>query len=289
MKSIRMQVIKCSILLWIVLLITGCIVYQEPYPYRPHYDVSTTGTTIVHSDIEWVVWEYYDWDYDIVVHLHSLNHDPDDVSMILFLAYYGHTDPFIIARWRQSRISWFDIITVHLKLEPDIVFVHIAQDTHLGPPYNRPYGYYWKNQRNIVLTDVEIINLVHLRVISEAYRVPPVEVIRWHEDGHNFDRIVRREHEEGRSIRTRKGRVIKEQPPERRRFENKPPRDNQPDRPGRDNYDKPDKDKPDKDKTHQDKPDKPDNDKPGKDKTDRDKPDKDKSDKDKPDKSKKDK
>ena len=291
-------------------LLSGCVVYRvEPYHATTH-TVQTTGTTIIHSDIEWAVWEYYDWDYDTVVHLHSLNYTPDEVSLILFLAYHGRVQPATIVQWRRSGIAWIEITTVHLRLEPSIFFVDIPHNTRLGPPYGNVYGYYWKNPRHVVLTDYEMVKLVHLRVVSEAYHVHPVEVIRIYEKDNDYDRIVQREHREGKEIRTKKGRSIREIPPrvnkpdnQRREQPNKP--NNPPDRPDRDKPDNdkpkakpehPDKDKPDKDKTKDDKPkdspkESPDKDKPGKDKSDnnnpeRNNPDKDKSGKDKPKKGK---
>jgi hypothetical protein len=227
-----------------------------------------------------------------VVHLHSLNYSPDEVSLILFLAYHGHVQPATIVQWRRGGITWIEITTVHLRLEPSIFFVDIPHGTRLGPPYGNAYGYYWKNPRYVMYSDYEIVKLVHLRVVSEAYHVHPVEVIKIYEQDSDYDRIIERHHREGKAIRTRNGRTIREIPPkinrpdnQRREPPNKPNNPpNKPDRekPDREQPNRPDKDKPkhpDKDKP-KDNPEHPDKDKPDKNKP-KDQPEKDKP-KDKP-------
>jgi hypothetical protein len=241
--------------------------------------------------MEWVVWEYYDWDYDTVSYLHSLNYTPDEITLILFLAYHGHTQPMTIVHWRQAHISWMDITTVYLRLEPSVFFVDIGPEVELGHHYGHAYGYYHRSPHQMVLTDTEIINLVHLKVTSEAFNIPPVEVIKLRERGDDFNIIVQWQIKNGREIKTRKGRLVRERTYPDKPDKDRPDRD-RPDRdkPDRDkpDVDRPDNDKPDKDKPNVDKPDKdkPDRDKPDVDEPDKDKPDKDKPDKDKPDKSK---
>jgi hypothetical protein len=50
-----------------------------------------------------------------------------------------------------------------------------------GPPYGHAYGYYKSKARDqwhtIVLADADIVNLVHLRFLTEYYHVTPQRVI----------------------------------------------------------------------------------------------------------------
>ncbi|MBI4835059.1 MAG: hypothetical protein HY811_09620 [Planctomycetes bacterium] len=269
----------CTILFvgMIALFLTGCVVYSHP----AHYP---TTTHFVYTDMEWVVWNYYDWDYDTVVRIHSYNYSPEYVNLILFLAYHSHVDPVLIIGWHREGVSWVEITTRRLRLDPVIFFAHIPPDTKLGSPYGKAYGHYWKNPRAIVLTEHDMINLVHLKVTCEAFHIQPVDVIRHHERGDDFNRIVRREIDSDRKIKSVKGHEWDKHSYEQdkeKHGNNRPGKD----KPGREN--KPDKDKPhqgksDKVEPGKDKPTKndsgsPDNgrDKPGKDKPGKDKPDKD--------------
>jgi hypothetical protein len=283
----------------IALFLTGCVVHTHPY------EGYHSTTHVVYTDMEWVVWNYYDWDYDTVVRIHSYNYSPEYVNLILFLSYHSHVDPVLIIGWHREGVSWVEITTHRLRLDPVIFFAHIPTDTRLGPPYGNAYGHYWKNPRAIVLTEHDMINLVHLKVTCEAFHMQPVDVIRHHERGDDFNRIVRREIDNDKKIKSVKGHEWDKHSYEQDREKhgnNRP--DNRRDKPGKDKptkdnsgspddrRDKPDRDKPDRDN----KPDKgkPDKDKPTKDNSGspdngRDKPSKDNSDKDKPGKSDKDK
>jgi len=197
----------------------GCIVYSPPDPdgpdfYRPAVPhTQVVRAEFVHSDIEWVLWEYYDWDYDVVYNLHyRYKYTDDEVALILFLAYHGHCEPIRIVQWRQSGIPWMTITTYNLRLQPDIFFVPVSPAYRFGPPYGNAYGRYWKNPRTVVLTDSEMVNLVYLKTTCLAYNASPVEVIKLREQGRDFNQIVWVHRSEGRHIKTAKGRDIKEPP-----------------------------------------------------------------------------
>lgn len=232
----------------LALLFSSCIIHEH------HSHTLPLGTThyVITSDIEWLIWEYCDWDYDLVVKLHSLNYTSDDVCLILFLAYYGHSHPLTIVKWRQKHISWMDITTVHLKLEPSVFFVAIAPEVKLGPPYGKAYGYYRKSQNKTVLTKAQMVSLVHLKVTSQAFDISPIEVMRLKKRGYNFDQIVQNQINTGKEIKTRKGRIIKKRSSQIK----KPVKKGQPDKikdQSRKPKDKPDKSQDKSDKSKQDK------------------------------------
>ncbi|MBI5778323.1 MAG: hypothetical protein HZA49_02585 [Planctomycetes bacterium] len=206
----------------IATLLGGCIIYTPPDPdgpdfYSPaiHYTQPPQPVRVefVHSDIEWVLWEYYDWDYDVVYNLHyRYKYSDDEVALILFLAYYGHCQPIQIVQWRQSGIPWMTITTYNLRLQPDIFFVPVSPAYRFGPPYGNAYGRYWKNPKTVVLTDSEMVNLVYLKTTCLAYNASPVEVIKLREQGRDFNQIIWVHRSEGRHIKTTKGRDVREPP-----------------------------------------------------------------------------
>ena len=179
---------KAIIILGLVLIVTGCA-YYEPAP-----------RVAVYSDIEWITWEYYDWDYNTVVYLRSLNYSSDDVCLVLFLAWHGNTTPSAIVRWRKSGISWMNITTVHLKLNPTVFYVNIPRNTKLGPPYGKAYGYYWNKPKHFVLTHTEMVSLVYLKTTSLSFGIKPLEVIKMHHAGHGFNYIVNHHVKAGKHI-----------------------------------------------------------------------------------------
>lgn len=202
-------------------LLGGCIIYTPPDPDGPDfYHPAIPHTQVVHrefmhSDMEWVLWEYYDWDYDVVYNLHNrYKYTDDEICLILFLAYHGHCQPIQIVQWRQSGISWMTITTYNLRLQPDIFFVPVSPAYRFGPPYGHAYGRYWKNPRTVVLTDSEMVSLVYLKTTCLAYNASPLEVIKLHEQGRDFNQIVWVNRSEGRHIKTIRGRDVRE-PPDR--------------------------------------------------------------------------
>lgn len=201
--------------------LSGCIVYSPPDPdgpdfYRPavpRTQVQVVHREFIHSDMEWVLWEYYDWDYDVVYDLHNrYRYSDDEICLILFLAYYGHCQPIQIVQWRQSGIPWMTITTYNLRLQPDIFFVPVSPAYRFGPPYGNAYGRYWKNPRTVVLTDSEMVSLVYLKTTCLAYNASPVEVIKLHEQGRDFNQIIWINRSEGHHIKTARGREVKGPP-----------------------------------------------------------------------------
>ncbi|MEW6025764.1 MAG: hypothetical protein AB1599_00510 [Planctomycetota bacterium] len=216
MKSVILLLAALSV----ASILGGCIIYTPPDPdgpdfYSPaiRYNPPPALVEIVHSDIEWLVWEYYDWDYDIVYDLrYRYKYTPDEVALILFLAYHGRVEPIRIVQWRQANTPWMTITTYHLRLQPDIFFVPVSTAYQFGPPYGHAYGRYWKNPKAVVLSDDEMINLVYLKTTCQAYNVSPVEVIKLREQGRDFNQIVWVHRSEGRHIKTTRGREIQEPP-----------------------------------------------------------------------------
>ena len=101
----------------------------------------------------------------------------DELPIVFFMAREARVSPSRIIALRESGRSWW-AISVHLGLRPEVYYVPLAVTP--GPPYGKAYGHY-KKPRNkwntIVLSDGDIMNLVHLRFLSEHYRIAPERVV----------------------------------------------------------------------------------------------------------------
>ncbi|MBC7364472.1 MAG: hypothetical protein H5U07_08035 [Candidatus Aminicenantes bacterium] len=113
----------------------------------------------------------------------------DELPVVFFLATRARVEPQVVIDLRLKGLSWWDI-TLHFGLNPEIFFVPISV-VKVGPPYGRALGFYRqyrekKSWGKIVLTDVDIINLVNLKFISEYHKIPPEKVMEIRTKGHNF-------------------------------------------------------------------------------------------------------
>ncbi|HLG53725.1 MAG TPA: hypothetical protein VI485_00250 [Vicinamibacterales bacterium] len=102
----------------------------------------------------------------------------EEIPVALFIAQRAVVSSATVVNFRLRGESWWDI-SVRFGLTPDVYYVPVAGNP--GPPYGRAYGHYKKKSRDqwktIVLTDADIVNLVHLRFLSEHYRVAPERII----------------------------------------------------------------------------------------------------------------
>lgn len=111
----------------------------------------------------------------------------EELPVIFYIARKADVHPSIIIDMRLLGRPWMDI-TLHFKLSPEIYYVKIKEDP--GPPYGRALGHFRNREKSrwgtIVLNDVDIINLVNLRLASEYYKLSPEQVIKWRGEGKNF-------------------------------------------------------------------------------------------------------
>jgi hypothetical protein len=101
----------------------------------------------------------------------------DDLPVVLFIAQRARVAPAHIVDLRLRGLSWWDI-SVRYGLGPEAYYVPVRIDP--GPPYGRAYGHYKKPKhqwKSIVLTDADVVHLVHLRFLSEHYGISPDRVI----------------------------------------------------------------------------------------------------------------
>jgi len=115
-------------------------------------------------------------------------HIPDDeVAVVFYLSHRAAVSPTTIIDLRLGGMTWMEI-TMHFHLTAEIFYVSIEKVS--GPPYGKAHGYFKNRHRNewktIRLVDVDIINFVNLRFISEHYGLAPDEVVRMREQGQSF-------------------------------------------------------------------------------------------------------
>jgi hypothetical protein len=102
----------------------------------------------------------------------------EDLPVVMFIAQHASVAPSTVVDLRQRGYSWWDI-SVRYRLGAETYYVPVAGNP--GPPFGRAYGFYKNKPRDqwntIVLADADIINLVHLRFLTDYYRVSPQRVM----------------------------------------------------------------------------------------------------------------
>jgi hypothetical protein len=111
----------------------------------------------------------------------------EDMPVVFFIAGKAGVGPEAIIKLRLGGKSWMDI-TFHYGLTAEIFYVPLKKDP--GPPYGKAWGHFknrkktdWKSVR---FTDVEVVNFVNLKFMSEHYGYSPDEVVKMRSGGKNF-------------------------------------------------------------------------------------------------------
>lgn len=99
----------------------------------------------------------------------------EELPIFLLIVREARVEPDLIIRYRKVGYSWFDIM-IRFGLNPDRVFErYIVVD---GPPYGKAWGYYKKHPRKVlIIRDPDIIELSHIKFITDYYKERPERVI----------------------------------------------------------------------------------------------------------------
>jgi len=139
---------------------------------------------------------YYDHDQARVAELGRRYRDPDDLSVLLFLSRHSRRDTAEIVALRTKGLSWWEI-GVRVGVPADVFFVRVDRDP--GPPYGNAYGH-WKRHRHdaraFALSDVEVRDLVAVRMIHEYYGVPIEVAMSRRAAGGDLRALMAREYRE---------------------------------------------------------------------------------------------
>lgn len=122
---------------------------------------------------------------------------PPDLSVLMFLAREANRPLDHLVDLRRKGLPFPDI-AARIGLPPTVFLVPMPIDARVGPPYGKAHGY-WKHHKRgkpvkVVLTDAEVIDLVHLRIVSGFYGVPVIDVVRMRERGMLFPGIYEHHH-----------------------------------------------------------------------------------------------
>ena len=138
---------------------------------------------------------YFDEDRGSIDRIALRYRNPDDLTVALFVARRSGQSGEVIHRMRTDGLSWWDI-SLRFGMPMDVWFVPVQRDP--GPPYGKAYGH-WKHHKHnkrhaIVLTDVDVRNLVAVRMLHEYYGVSVGVAMEWRSSGHNLRVLVSNEY-----------------------------------------------------------------------------------------------
>jgi len=138
---------------------------------------------------------YFDEDRRSIDRIALRYRDPDDLTVALFVARRSGKSADFIHRMRTDGLSWWDI-SVRLGMPVDVWFVPVRRDP--GPPYGKAYGHWKNHKRNrrhaVVLTDVDVRNLVAVRMLHEYYGVSVDVAMEWRSSGRDLRTLVSAEY-----------------------------------------------------------------------------------------------
>jgi hypothetical protein len=131
--------------------------------------------------------EHYQVPEKQIVVVREKNIPDEEMPVVFFLARKSGVTPDVIIKLRLSGNTWMDI-TTHYGLTAEVFYVPVTVDP--GPPYGKAYGHFKKHKKSqwgsIRLSDVEVINFVNLKFISDYYQCPADDVIGMRQKGTNF-------------------------------------------------------------------------------------------------------
>ncbi|MDQ7824199.1 MAG: hypothetical protein RDV48_15460 [Candidatus Eremiobacteraeota bacterium] len=137
--------------------------------------------------------KYYHIDPIVVISLGQRMNFPDDVSVAIYLAKAAERSPMEFLEPRISKKSWMEI-TGLLKLDPVILFTALPPKTPVPEVFKHAYQEYNKHQKDsaypIILYDKEFRNLVQLKLMTDAFKKPPQDVMKAVSQGKSFTSLI---------------------------------------------------------------------------------------------------
>jgi hypothetical protein len=116
----------------------------------------------------------------------------EDLPVVGFLSVQLGQPVETIVKLHRTGLTFLDIA---LKFGHGPELFYVPFDADPGPPYGRAWGYYHNTPRarwrTIRLPDVDVVNLVNLRLCSDYYGVRPARIVELRRGGHRFGEIHR--------------------------------------------------------------------------------------------------
>jgi hypothetical protein len=196
---------KLSVSVFLVTII-GLFTFAKAaaqFPLPPDAEIMKKVTT-----------EFFKASPDVIIKVEKGLPMPDtDLHVALFLAQQANVSVDMLFPWRKAGQSWLDI-AIRLGLPPGVFFGEVPANVKVGPPYGKAYGHYKKHKKDkkikIVLSDGEVRDLVHLKVASVYFDLPPAEIIKMRGTGKPFKEIYAGEYKKKHGKKEEKEKKNKE-------------------------------------------------------------------------------
>lgn len=136
--------------------------------------------------------EYYSVPKTEVVVVKERRIPEEELPVVFFLAQKANVPSKTISDYRLKGQTWLQISNRY-GFGPESYYVPLRDNTEVGPPYGKAYGYYKnkpkKDWKHIKLGDDDIVNLVNLKFISGHYGYPAEKVIDMRKGNKEFKHI----------------------------------------------------------------------------------------------------
>lgn len=156
------------------------------------------------------VGDYYQVPQKEVIVIKERRIPDEEIPVVLLIAKRARVSPQSVIDLRLDGRTWIDI-TIHFGLSPEIFYIPARAETvyyvpvivEKGPPHGKAYGHYKKMSKKewnkVVLKDIDVVNLVNLKVASEHYHLSPDKVIKMRNQATSYVEIDNRLKKEGRA------------------------------------------------------------------------------------------
>ena len=174
-----------------LLVIGACVVVPERGPQPP----AVLVTAKAEYRAAWL--SYYKCDESNVDFLVKKGWHYDDISVGLFLAHRSGKTVQDIELRRVAGYSWWKVME-HIKLDVMTLHTKVPDSLKIGPPYGNAYGYFRKQDATYLMTDEDVRNLVHLKVMTEHHGLDAALVIDHRGRGRTFNDLYKEHHDKGK-------------------------------------------------------------------------------------------
>ncbi|HEU4338901.1 MAG TPA: hypothetical protein VFS19_02435 [Planctomycetota bacterium] len=190
------------------LALPGCIVAVEGRTHRTYNPPPPPPPPPAEVTVEWndartvVLREYYHCDWDTVGAFEYYETDcgipEDDLFFLLHISRVSGRNfhEVCFTYQHRNRVLW-DVV-LHYRINHWDLYIDLPVGTHCPPSYSRVYGYYWRRDSRIILTNYDCHALFWLRFGHFYYGWQPRECfVRWDrcvDDRVRFVTVVHREY-----------------------------------------------------------------------------------------------
>jgi uncharacterized protein (DUF433 family) len=159
--------------------------YNNDYSYNDGYGYGSQNGSVGVDDMLapflYTLVDYFGRPQQDIYSLRQRGISDYDLPVVLFLSRNARVTPMTIADMRLRGMNWMDISNRY-NLSPEIFYVPVDYYDVQGSIYAPAYDMYRQQPRsgwaNLRFNDTDIVNLVNLKVQSEAYKTAPRDIIQ---------------------------------------------------------------------------------------------------------------